>query len=101
MPYLHPAQAALPYQSGSDTSRAGAVAISDDAPTLMARDLALLERHAFSGLTDQEAADMLRVDRSTLIPRRHECGDQVECIGTRRGQSGVMQKAYRRRERLA
>jgi hypothetical protein len=103
VPYLETGR--LPYQTdesdrAGNTSRAGAEAIAPYAGNLCARYAELLARHEFSGLTDEEAADLLsqggpRIERTTVIARRHELADQVECIGQRKGPHGVNQKVYR------
>jgi hypothetical protein len=89
MPYLEPAAARLPYQSDpsdreGNTSRAGAVAIAPDTAALRARYTRLLYRRGTFGATDEEAARELGVERTTVIPRRHELGVHVKETGGRR-----------------
>lgn len=86
MPFADPVARALPYQSDRDdpagnTSRAGAELIAPDARSIRAAYVRLLYRCGAAGVTDLEAADTLRIQRTTLIPRRHELGAHVRWTG--------------------
>ena len=97
MPYLDPAHQRLPFQHDptrmAPTSREGAQAIAPHAKALALRYQTVLARHP-EGVTDAEAAEELRVERTTVIPRRHELGPLVACVGTKRAPSGVRNKLY-------
>lgn len=89
MPYLEPSAQSLPWQSDPDdrtgnTSRAGAKAIRADAKSLQARYVRLLYARGLAGLTDQEAADALGIERTTLIPRRDELKRLIKPTGEKR-----------------
>jgi len=89
MPYVQPATMSLPYQDdpadrSGNTSRAGAEAISGDANYLRARYTRLLSRRGITGATDEEAARELGIQRTTVIPRRHELGAHVAWSGQKR-----------------
>lgn len=93
MPYAEPAAQSLPFQSDprdrvGNTSRLGALAIAPDAQTLQARYVRLLYARGLTGATDQEAADALGIDRTTLIPRRAELQAHVKATGETRVRTG-------------
>jgi len=89
MPYIDSSTYSLPYASdpadrAGNTSRAGAEAIAADARSLRARYVRALYSRGAVGLTDQEAADACHIERTTLIPRRHELGQDVAWTGATR-----------------
>ena len=89
MPHANSAAQQLPYASDPDdragnTSRAGALAIAADVKSLQARYVRLLYARRGFGATDQEAADTLGIQRTTLIPRRTELGARVKWSGAKR-----------------
>ena len=90
MPYLSSATQSLPFAADPgqhpalNTSRQGAEAIAADARSLRARYVRALYSRGAVGLTDQEAADACHIERTTLIPRRHELGQDVAWTGATR-----------------
>lgn len=72
MPYADPIQPALPYQSGSETSRQAAIEMESHADTQRARYFQWLLSKGEAGGTDIEAADELGIKRQSLCPRRME-----------------------------
>ena len=87
MPYADPAAARLPFQSGSDTSRAGAEAAKASAKGRCAVMAEIYRRHGFSGVTDAEMVDYTGYPINIVNARRSDLG----CIkvGTRPGKHGV------------
>jgi hypothetical protein len=92
MPYAQPATMALPFASGSDTSRAGAEAVKASAPTQCLVMAELYRRHQFSGVTDAEMTDYTGYPANVVCARRSD----LQCveIGRRMGKHGVMVKAW-------
>jgi predicted ArsR family transcriptional regulator len=62
----------LPYQRGSDTSRAAAVSKLSDRDTERRRVWAEILKAGAEGLTDEEIADRLGMSGNTERPRRVE-----------------------------
>lgn len=71
MPYLDSASYELPFQSGSDTSRAAAVAMRETASTQRERYYQWLADRVQGG-TDGEAEVELAMRRSSVCARRNE-----------------------------
>jgi hypothetical protein len=87
-PYAQPSTWSLPFQSDApglnSTSRSGAVAITPCAEGIRELYYRWLDRRGTHGATDLEAEAALGIDKSTLIPRRHDCRDRVVDSGRRR-----------------
>jgi hypothetical protein len=92
MPYASPAQQALPYQSGSDTSHEAARAARGKAETDRERLRHLYARHAVTGVTDHEAHDMTGLDINVICARRNEL--KAVKVARRRGPKGVSVTAW-------
>lgn len=81
----------LPFSGAIQQSRhasyQGAEAAKDRAPSQVLRYLALLAQRYPDGLTDQEAADLLGLERSTINARRGQAmaADLIRADGSRPG----------------
>lgn len=83
MPYVQPAQQALPWQSGSETSHEAAMAAGECAVTQRQKVYSFLARHGRRGATDEEIEQALSMRRSSVCARRNELvkARQVEDSG--------------------
>jgi hypothetical protein len=88
MPYAQPSTWSLPYESDApgldSTSRSGAMAIAPCAESIRELYYRWLDLRGPYGATDLEAEAALKIDKSTLIPRRHNCRARVVDSGLRR-----------------
>lgn len=87
MPFLSPSTHALPFASGSDTSRAGAIAAQPHAGTQRDTLRRLYEQHAFGGLTDSEVSELTGWPANVVCARRNSLS-VVPC-GRRMGPHNV------------
>ena len=86
----------VPYQPASATSLEGADKAAEAAQQQCQRLLALYREHP-EGLTDTEAACVLGLERTTVIPRRHalmRAGLVVEKSSRVNERSGVRNTVY-------
>jgi hypothetical protein len=92
---LPPVAPRVPYQPTSETSQQGAQKAAQTAAAQCQRLLKAYRDHG--DLTDAEAAFFLNLERSTVIPRRHECqrtGQVVEKGARVNPKSGVRNTVY-------
>lgn len=90
-----------PYQRTSDTSRAGAIRAQPAVCAQCRAYLRLLEHHGYDGLTDNEAADLMDLPRTTINARRNELikrGDVRKSPLRRDGGHGVRVQVWVARE---
>jgi hypothetical protein len=92
MGYADPATGTLPFQSGSDTSRAGAESVRHVAGTQREIMAMHYRMRPFSGYTDCEMHDTTGFEINAICGRRSDLGC-VPC-GKRRGAHGVMVVAW-------
>ena len=88
MPYLEPANYALPFQSGSDTSRDAALRAKQFVGRQGLAVLAWFESRGSHGGTQKECAAALGIARASVCARvraLEQCGQLMKCsIATRR-----------------
>ena len=92
MPYLDPANHALPYASGCDTSRAGAKAAKAHAATQIETMRAIYRDNPRLGVTDRVMHELTGYDINVVCARRNELG--CVCVARRMGPRNVTVKAW-------
>lgn len=92
MPYADPAQHALPWQSGSDTSHEAARAARGKAAMDRERLRCLYVSHPVHGVTDHEAHEATGLDINVICARRNEL--KAVNLGRRMGHRGVPVTAW-------